>query len=150
MNKLHAEHPPDQTKRERFRSLEERRPRDAWPVSVVFGVEVGQVLVSPFAQRPLLLRLLAAAAARDSICARHGMLLLPLLWVPLVATPKHENRLLYAHSCSMSVFKNLQPQYLSRTMDMANYYAINSVRCAFMCMYYVANVGKTYEVSDFS
>ena len=48
------------------------------------------------------------------------------------------------------VFKNLQPHYLSRTMDMANYYAINSVRCAFMYMYYVANVGKTYEVSDFS
>ena len=68
-----------QKRRERFRASEEIRPRDAWPVSVVFGVEVGQVLVSPFAQLPLLLSLLAAAAARDSICARHGMLMLPLL-----------------------------------------------------------------------
>ena len=106
--------------------------------------------MSRFEQLPLLFPLLAVGAARDSICARHGMLLLPLSRVLLVATPTHENRLLYAHSCSMSVFKNLQPQYLSRTMDMANYYAINSVRCAFMYMYYVANVGKAYEVSDFS
>ena len=29
-------------------------------------------------------------------------MLLPLLsWVPLVASPKHESRLLYVHSCSM-------------------------------------------------
>ena len=79
-------------KRERFRSSEKWRPRDASLVSVVVGVDVGQVLASRFAQLPLLLPLLAAATARDLICAKHGMLLLSLLWVPLVATPKHENR----------------------------------------------------------
>ena len=31
--------------RERFRSFQERRPRDESPVSVVFGVDRGQVLV---------------------------------------------------------------------------------------------------------
>ena len=52
-----------------FRSSKERRPRDASPVSVVVGVDRGQVSLSRFTQLPLLLPLPAAAAMRGTICA---------------------------------------------------------------------------------
>ena len=70
--------------------------RDASPVSVLFGVDRGQVLVSPFAQLPSVAAstsccccaAAAAAASRGTVCW-----LLQLVWVPLVASSKHQNRL---------------------------------------------------------
>ena len=49
------------------------------------------------------------------------------------------------------VFKTMQPQYLSRTIDMANYYAINSVRRASMYFeVHVLRFERRQDVRDFS
>ena len=70
----------------RFGSSEERRPRDASPVSVVFGVDRCQVF--GVAARTTTSATPAAAAAAAFV-----------VWVPLVASPKkHENRFCtYSH-----------------------------------------------------
>ena len=53
---------------ERFRLFKERRPRDASPVSVVFGVDRDQVLVSRFEQLPFV-----ATSTACCCCARYDM-----------------------------------------------------------------------------
>ena len=64
--------------------FKERRPRDASPVSVVFGLDRGQVFGVVAARTTTSATSAAAAAAAAAAF---------VVWVPLVASPqKHENR----------------------------------------------------------
>ena len=89
----------------RFESSEERRPRDASPVSVVFGVDRCQVF--GVAARTTTSATPAAAAAAAFV-----------VWVPLVASPKkHENRFCaysQAHHAAMSPRENTGGDQLAR------------------------------------
>ena len=69
----------------RFGSSEERRPRDASPVSVVIGVDRGQVVRVVAARTATSAASAAAAAAAAAFVA----------WVRLVASPKNTKTGLY-------------------------------------------------------
>ena len=88
----------------RFGSSEERRPRDASPVSVVVGVDRGQVFGVVAARITTSATSAAAAVAAAAVAAAAAAAAF-VVWVPLVASSKkHDNRFCtysyYVSSCS--------------------------------------------------
>ena len=89
----------------RFGSSEERRPRDASPVSVVVGVDRGQVFGVVAARITTSATSAAAAVAAAAVAAAAAAAAAFVVWVPLVASSKkHDNRFCtysyYVSSCS--------------------------------------------------